>query len=287
MYQGKPWDMDAVRELGMKLTVDKNGNDATSADFDPANVVQWGFDMQYADNSPLAETVAVRRQLVRRRRRQDRPDPGPRRDRREVVQRRRLEGSLHPERQPDQQRPARQGQRVRVGQPRDERDRTAGSRCCVNPAAPAKPKVKNFGFAIAPSYNGKITAKLHADTFSMLKTTKVPDAAFKALTALVGSAELLTIYGAFPADPSQAGRLLQGDRRELPGRQARLVRSAGDARLPGHPQPPVLRPELRQGQGRLAGLPEQVPDHRRASTSTRSWPTLKTTLQGIFDEPAP
>ena len=35
LYEGKPWDMDAVRELGMKLTVDKNGNDATSADFDP------------------------------------------------------------------------------------------------------------------------------------------------------------------------------------------------------------------------------------------------------------
>jgi multiple sugar transport system substrate-binding protein len=56
MYEGKPWDMDAVRELAMKLTVDASGNDATSAGFDPANVVQWGFDMQYADNSPLAET---------------------------------------------------------------------------------------------------------------------------------------------------------------------------------------------------------------------------------------
>ena len=41
----------------MKLTVDKNGNDATSADFDPTNVVQWGFDSQWADNSPTAETA--------------------------------------------------------------------------------------------------------------------------------------------------------------------------------------------------------------------------------------
>ena len=57
LYQGKPWDMEAVRQLGMKLTVDKNGNDATSPNFDPANVVQWGFDMQWADNSPLAETA--------------------------------------------------------------------------------------------------------------------------------------------------------------------------------------------------------------------------------------
>jgi multiple sugar transport system substrate-binding protein len=55
MYDGKPWDMDAVRTLAMKLTVDKNGVDATDPKFDAANVVQWGFDMQYADNSPLAE----------------------------------------------------------------------------------------------------------------------------------------------------------------------------------------------------------------------------------------
>src|SRR5690349_4488493 len=57
MYQGKPWDMDAVREIGMKLTVDKNGNDATSSSFDANNIVQWGFDSQYADNSPTAETA--------------------------------------------------------------------------------------------------------------------------------------------------------------------------------------------------------------------------------------
>src|SRR5689334_10960573 len=57
MYQGKPWDMAAVREIGMKLTVDKNGNDATSSSFDAANIVQWGFDSQWADNSPTAETA--------------------------------------------------------------------------------------------------------------------------------------------------------------------------------------------------------------------------------------
>src|SRR4029078_1478280 len=54
-YQGKDWDMAALRDLAMKLTVDKAGNDATSSSFDAKNVVQWGFDMQWADNSPLAE----------------------------------------------------------------------------------------------------------------------------------------------------------------------------------------------------------------------------------------
>ena len=76
--------------------------------------------------------------------------------------------------------------------------------CCVNPAAPAKPIVgDNFGWAVAPSYNGETTAKLHADTFSMLKTTKHPDEAFAVLSALAASGDLATIYGAMPADPAQ------------------------------------------------------------------------------------
>ena len=56
-YQGKPWDMAAVRELGMKLTVDKSGNDATSSKFDPKNIEQWGFDSQWADNNPVATST--------------------------------------------------------------------------------------------------------------------------------------------------------------------------------------------------------------------------------------
>ena len=122
LYDGKPWDMAAVRELGMKLTVDKNGNDATSADFDPTNVVQWGFDSQWADNSPDRRDGPVRRRLVPCRRWQDGPDPGRHADRHPLVQRRRLEGPLHPQPEPGQQRPAGQGQRVPVGQPRHDRD---------------------------------------------------------------------------------------------------------------------------------------------------------------------
>ena len=39
----KPWNTDTLRELAMILTVDANGNDATSPEFDPDNIVQWGF----------------------------------------------------------------------------------------------------------------------------------------------------------------------------------------------------------------------------------------------------
>ena len=48
-YSDTSWDMDALRELAMQLTLDANGNNATSPDFDPNNIVQWGFDDSWTD----------------------------------------------------------------------------------------------------------------------------------------------------------------------------------------------------------------------------------------------
>jgi multiple sugar transport system substrate-binding protein len=157
--------------------------------------------------------------------------------------------------------------------------------CCVYPAAPAKPKVKNFGFAITPSYNGKITAKLHADTFSLLKSTKHPEQAFKAMAALLDSAALLTNYGAFPADTSK---------------QAAFFKSV-DANFPGVtldwsvPQAMLAYPDIPNHQ-------TFVPDYAKAKAAWQAFQNkyrttagididaelanLKTTLQGIFDQAA-
>ncbi len=43
-YDDMTWTYDKVRENGLKLTLDKSGNDATSPDFDPTQIAQWGFD---------------------------------------------------------------------------------------------------------------------------------------------------------------------------------------------------------------------------------------------------
>ena len=41
------WNWATVEELGKILTVDANGNDATSPDFDPTQIVQYGFMFQW------------------------------------------------------------------------------------------------------------------------------------------------------------------------------------------------------------------------------------------------
>jgi multiple sugar transport system substrate-binding protein len=43
-YGDTSWTMDALRDMAMELTLDANGNNAKSPDFDPANIVQWGYD---------------------------------------------------------------------------------------------------------------------------------------------------------------------------------------------------------------------------------------------------
>ncbi|NTU56990.1 MAG: extracellular solute-binding protein, partial [Anaerolineales bacterium] len=49
LYDGKEWNLETFQELAMKLTVDKNGNDATMAGFDPTTVTQFGFFAQWTD----------------------------------------------------------------------------------------------------------------------------------------------------------------------------------------------------------------------------------------------
>ena len=158
--------------------------------------------------------------------------------------------------------------------------------CCVYPAAPAKPKVKDFGFAIAPAYNGTITAKLHADTFSLLKSTKVPDAAFKAMTALVASGELLTLYGAFPADPSKQDAFFKSTDANFPG--IKLDWSV--------PQAMLSYPDIPNHQSFVPNYAKAKPAWQAFENKYRTTEgvdidaelaTLKTTLQGIFDEVAP
>jgi multiple sugar transport system substrate-binding protein len=42
------WNYDTLAQVAKLLTVDKNGNDATSADFDPNNITQFGLNFQWA-----------------------------------------------------------------------------------------------------------------------------------------------------------------------------------------------------------------------------------------------
>ncbi len=48
-YGDTTWNLDALRDVAMQLTLDANGNNATSPDFDPNSIAQYGFDDSWTD----------------------------------------------------------------------------------------------------------------------------------------------------------------------------------------------------------------------------------------------
>jgi multiple sugar transport system substrate-binding protein len=196
------WNMDTLRELAMKLTVDANGKDATSAEFDPEKIVQFGFMNQWTDPRGVGTFFGA--------------------------------GSLVDE-NGNAQIPANwkaAWEWTYKGWWTDHfipNGPYGGADFLQGPGGPfssgnlamihmhmwyvapwALGNVDwDWDLAATPSYNGVVTSKMHADTFGILKGSKNPDAAFEVLTYMLSpevAPKLLNVYGGMPARLS-----LQGD----------------------------------------------------------------------------
>ena len=278
-YQGKPWDMAAVRELGMKLTVDKSGNDATSSKFDPKNIEQWGFDSQWADNNPVAESTIFGAFSVVGDDGKTAQIPDP------------LKTGLHWYNDgvwKDHFIPTYAAIHSDLLGPDNEfssgnlamAETHSWYMCCINPAAPAKRDFE-WGVAVAPSYNGTTTAKLHADTFSLLKSTKHPEEAFKALTVLVNSDALLADYGAFPADPSKQDAFFKTINKQYPDVTIDWAVPQAMLSYPDIPNHQAYMPDYAKAKKALQALGNAYRTNQLDIDAELT--KLQTTLQGIFD----
>ena len=134
--------------------------------------------------------------------------------------------------------------------------------CCINPAAPAKASFKLGASRSTPSYNGTITRQAPRRHVQHPQDHQDPGRGVQGPRRLVASPELLTNYGAMPADPTQQQACVRRHREELP-RTSSSTWSVMQAMLglPGQPQPPVLGARLREVRRRHAGLRQQVPNH--------------------------
>jgi len=187
------WSWDTVATISKRLTVDANGNDATSAKFDPTKTVQFGFahqwdtirsDFETFGGAPVIDATTSKVNIV----------------------------------------PAWRAEATWLwtGLWKDHTipNNTYLNSDLLKPSAFASGKVAmtrvmlwytccltdlkaKWDLAPVPSYNGNTYAPADADTFRVDKNTKNPDAAFTVLTYLLGDGALplLTTYGAFPARP--------------------------------------------------------------------------------------
>jgi multiple sugar transport system substrate-binding protein len=208
-YEGEDWTWATVRDLAMKLTVDTNGNDATSAAFDPENVDVYGLDAQFTENDARAwSTIFGGSGSV-------------------------LADDGTTAQWPDNWRTGLQFFYDGIWKDHFVPNQTAVQAlaagntfqsgriamdvvhqwytCCVYPGEGETAAVTDWDVAVLPvGPDGNITSKLHADTIGILDTTENPDQAFEALTFLFQSPELIQTWGAMPAIESQRAAFFSG-----------------------------------------------------------------------------
>jgi multiple sugar transport system substrate-binding protein len=199
------WNFDTVAQVARKLTVDKNGNDATSPNFDKKNIVQWGFNSQWNDGPGLRSLGSYfcagypqgsdGKAVI--------PDcwkeaakwyydgyfgKQPFIPNQAAIQSDLLKGNEF------------SSGKVAMGMTH------LWYTCCIDTK-----NVPNLDVAVIPTYNGKTTSKMHGDTFAIMAQSKNPEAAFEVYKYMLneGAQDLYAIYGGLPARKSQQAEFLK------------------------------------------------------------------------------
>lgn len=200
----RDWDMETIREVAMILTVDANGNDATMEEFNPEDIIQFGWANQQTDLRGR-DTLFGAGAFVD------------------------IDGNaVIPENWREAEKWYQQAMWVDYFYPNGpyaQSDMMGNADNMFGTGNLGMTSTAHlwylgwgqdglsadFDFAPVPSYNGTTTAKLHADTFGIMKSTANPEAAWEVLKYLTddASADLLELYGAFPGRLSQQETFLE------------------------------------------------------------------------------
>lgn len=271
------WNVETLAEIAKILTVDANGYDATEAEFDADNVIQWGYVNQWAD--PARQNVTVF---------------GP--------------GSLYEENEdgsftavmPDNWREGFNWYYSGIWEDRFIPNASqvgsdllgAGNAFSSGNVAMAQSHLwytcclddTDWDAAPVPSYNGVYTARLHGDTFRVLKDSKNLDAAFEVLSYLTGEAslELLGAYGGMPArEGDQETFFATLDEKYTQGVNWDVVReSLNYADIPSHEE---WLPNNNKANNRLDGFRSLLESTPGLDVDAEI-DTLIADLQAIYDE---
>ncbi len=188
------WNIDTLSEVAKILSVDINGNDATMDEYDTQNIVQFGYGSQFTDVRGRA-TLFGAGNFVDAEGNAVIPDVW-----------REAEQWYHNAMWEDYFMPnaVYSGSEIMGGGSANWFDTGNMGMITIHlwylgwgtanlDAA--------WDFGPVPSYNGATTAKLHADTFSIMKGSENPQAAFEVLSYLLGdrASDLTSLYGGMPA----------------------------------------------------------------------------------------
>jgi multiple sugar transport system substrate-binding protein len=191
------WNWDTVRKIAMLLSVDSTGKDATQAGFDAKKQTQFGFEFQWTEGRRLASTFGSGSLVGTDGKTAQFPDPwkkawewyynGIWKDHFIANDTQRSSDLLA------------KGNSLSSGHV------AMGHMfqwyiCCMSSDANKPGAFKKWDIAVMPANSaGATTAPINIDTFTISKSSPVPDRAFEAMTYLVGRLDLMALYGGTPA----------------------------------------------------------------------------------------
>lgn len=185
------WSVETLRELGMILTVDANGFDATMEEFDDENIIQFGFAQQwYGDGRQLPTMWGA--EIIWNEETGEAQIPAAWEAGFEWWYDGMWEDNFIPNAAQEGSDLLGAGNVFNSGNVSMAHTHLWYT-CCLEGT--------EWDLAPVPSYNGVTTARLHADTFRIHEDTEHPEEAVRFLNYLVGDAalDLLAVYGGMPA----------------------------------------------------------------------------------------
>ena len=274
----RPWDIDTLRDLAMILTVDANGNDATSADFDPNNIVQFGFDVPQNDDLRGRATLFGPGNFVDA-------------EGNAVIPEAWVTGikwhydamwkdHFYPTATYKNSTLLLEGNSFDSGNVAMSDNHLWYQACCVTTLT------ADWDIAPKPSYNGVVTAKLHADTLSIMRSTEHPQEAFEVLSYLIGPAanRLVSVYGGMPARKSLQGSYLDTFVEEhFPGKEAHWNLVTESLSYPDIPNHEEGMPNYNVARDRYDAFNAYINSTPGLDMDTEL-ETLRADLQAIFDQ---
>ena len=274
----RPWDIDTLRDLAMILTVDANGNDATSADFDPNNIVQFGFDVPQNDDLRGRATLFGPGNFVGA-------------EGNAVIPEAWVTGikwhydamwkdHFYPTATYKNSTLLLEGNSFDSGNVAMSDNHLWYQACCVTTLT------AEWDIAPKPSYNGVVTAKLHADTLSIMKSTEHPQEAFEVLSYLIGPAanRLVSVYGGMPARKSLQGSYLDTFVEEhFPGKEAHWNLVTESLSYPDIPNHEEGMPNYNVARDRYDAFNAYI-NSTPGLDMDAELETLRADLQAIFDQ---
>lgn len=276
------WNYETLAEIAKVLTVDANGADATSADFDPDNIVQFGFNFQWAGERLVWTDWQP----------EDFYDEET--------------GTITI---PQSWRDAAQWKYDRMWVDHTTPNTTYGNSelfgagnifqsgnlamaivptwytCCLGDT------VGNFewDFAVVPkSADGEYHVATDADTFRITKGSANPEAAFTVLSYLLNEAvpTLAPVYGAFPARPEYQQTWIDSKDAQFDwGINWALVGESLNYNNPGNQHHESDHPNWQKGNDRIAAFQTLLGGDTGADIDVNAeLDTLQADLQAIVDE---